>query len=164
MESSSVHSFLSSSTAFLNVGITVDNYLSLTCYFSISHLVVLSHIPFINNITVVSLNWITATASMFHTQSTPFKQALNLQYRAVLRGCLCARICRHYPWTESLSASESFQPHHYQPGIQWWPPHHMAHATHWSRADVAAQMPSHVERKALRMFLLSGCRCRLLVQ
>lgn len=87
----------------LNLGIAADDYLSFTCCLSIYNIRLFFRIPYMNNI---SLNWITLQPPLCFTlqkkKSTPFKQALNLQYRAALRRRLCAPICRHYPWTRDL--------------------------------------------------------------
>lgn len=157
--------------AFLNAGDTADNYLSLTCRFSFP--VVSSHIPYINNITCgpsrdrsSSLCSYLCVSHPRKKKITQLKQALNLQYRAVLRGCLHACICHHYPWTESLSASESFQLHHYQLEGSSGGLHRLAaHATHRSHGDVAAQALGSVDRKqALHGSFLSERRGTLLVQ
>lgn len=82
---------LVSAPLFLNVSITLAEL----CI-CLSHPVV-SRISDINNIPVISQNQITLQLPLFHSQSTHFKQALNLQHSAALTGCLCAHICHHYP-------------------------------------------------------------------
>lgn len=136
-----MHSFLSSSSRYSSyMGIAVDNYLSLTDYFSYSsqpHFLHKQHhfgLSELNNC---------ATASVFHTRNRlnghltysteRYSQAVFVRTSAII--ILEPRLSAF----RSHSVLITINP--------VWPPRHEAHATHRSHSDTAAQMPMPDDRK-----------------
>lgn len=150
----------SSSRSSSYVGITVDNYLSLTYYFSYSSQPYSLHKQYHCGLSEVHHS---ATAAMFHTQKAHhlnshltfsterYSEAVFVHASAVIILEPCLSAFRSHSTLIIIN-----------PG---WPPRHAAHATHRSHADVVAQMPMPVDRKqATRKASCQDDHCRLLVQ